>query len=105
MRERSLLFLLFLLVSSITHGQLSDLAKIDYTRLPKGSSDVGYDRLRALVNYPIKVNDGAYFLVGLDYSKIDLSFGQNVTDFDKDAIDDFQLLDINIGYTYKMNAN
>ncbi len=105
MRERSLLFILFVLVSSMMRGQLSDLAKIDYTRLPKGNSDVGYDRLRGLINYPIKVKEGAYFIVGLDYSKIDLSFGQNVTDFDKDAIDDFQLLDINIGYTYKMNAN
>ncbi|MGJ8738373.1 DUF6268 family outer membrane beta-barrel protein [Zobellia laminariae] len=86
-------------------AQLSDLAKIDYTRLPKGDSEVGYDRLRGVFNYPIKVNDGSYFLVGMDYSKIELSFDESVTNFDITAIEDFQLLDINLGYTYKMKGD
>ena len=98
-------FILFLLFTSISLGQLSDLAKIDYTRLPKGSSDVGYDRLRGLFNYPIKVNVGSFFLVGLDYSKIELSFDSKIDAFDIDAIEDFQLLDLNVGYTFKMNEN
>ena len=101
-----LIFLfIFLLFTSISSSQLSDLAKIDYTRLPKGSSDVGYDRLRGLFNYPIKVNESSFFLVGLDYSKIELSFDSGIDAFDIDAIEDFQLLDLNIGYTFKLNEN
>ena len=92
-------------ISTISYAQLSDLAKIDYTKLPKGTSDVGYDRLRGLFNFPIKVNDGSFFLIGLDYSKIELSFDNNIDAFDIDAIEGFQLLDLNIGYTFKMNEN
>ena len=106
MRNNTLkLLLVLLLATGNCAAQLSDLAKIDYTRLPKGSSDVGYDRLRGLFNYPIKVNEGSFFLIGLDYSKIELSFDNRVTNFDIDAIEDFQLLDINIGYTFKINEN
>ncbi len=97
--------LVLLHISTISYAQLSDLAKIDYTKLPKGTSDVGYDRLRGLFNYPIKVNDGGFFLIGLDYSKIELSFDNNIDAFDINAIEDFQLLDLNIGYTFKMNEN
>lgn len=101
-----LIFLfIFLLFTTNSSSQLSDLAKIDYTRLPKGSSDVGYDRLRGLFNYPIKVNESSFFLVGLDYSKIELSFDSGIDAFDIDAIEDFQLLDLNIGYTFKLNEN
>ncbi|MBJ2175231.1 hypothetical protein JBL43_13340 [Aureibaculum sp. A20] len=97
--------IIFLMGTMFCSAQLSNLAKIDYTRLPIGNSDVGYDRFRGLFNYPIKLNEDSFLLVGLDYSKIELSFDKRVTNFDIDAIDDFQLLDINIGYTYKMNDN
>ncbi|MBU2947159.1 DUF6268 family outer membrane beta-barrel protein [Zobellia uliginosa] len=86
-------------------AQLSDLAKIDYTRLPKGGSEVGYDRLRGAFNYPIRLGEGNYFLVGMDYSKIDLSFDSSVDNFDIEAVEDFQLLDINFGYTFKMKGD
>ena len=106
MRYNTLKLLLILFIGlGKCSAQLSDLAKIDYTRLPKGNSDVGYDRLRGLFNFPIKVNDGGYFLIGLDYSKIELSFDNRITNFDIDTIEDFQLLDINIGYTFQMNEN
>lgn len=106
MNQNKLILVIFLiLATSFAKAQLSDLAKIDYTRLPKGNSDVGYDRIRGLFNYPIKVREGSFFLIGLDYSKIELSFDNRITNFDIDAIEDFQLLDLNIGYTFKMNEN
>ena len=94
-----------LLFSTFCSAQLSDLARIEYTKFPKGNTNVGYDRLRGLFNYPIKVSENNYFLVGLDYSKIDLTFDSSIDAFDIDAIEDFQLLNINIGYTFKMNEN
>lgn len=95
-------------ILSYTHpiaAQTSDLAAINFTGLPKGNSDVGYARLRGLFNYPIKIGQGKYAFVGLDYSKIELSFDKEITSFDIDAIEDFQLLDLNIGYTFKLNDN
>lgn len=100
---RPILVLVLLLSTLMASGQLSDLAKLDFTRLPKGNSEVGYSRGRALFNYPITLNKDAFLLVGLDYSKIELSFSGDITDFDRDAIEDFQMLDINIGYTFKWN--
>lgn len=100
---RPILVLVPFLLAFVSNAQLSDLAKLDYTQLPKGNSGVGYSRSRALFNYPIKLNRDAFFLVGLDYSKIELSFSGDINDFDRDAIEDFQMLDINIGYTFKWN--
>lgn len=47
-------------------AQLSDLAKIDYTKLPKGNTNVSYDRLRVPFNYPLNVGDRSFFLIGLE---------------------------------------
>lgn len=103
-KKPNCVYFLFL-CTFIVSGQLSDLAKIDYTHLPKGNSNVGYSRLRGLFNYPIKLKDDSFFLLGLDYSKIELSFDNDIEAFDIDAIEDFQLLDLNLGYTFKMNEN
>ena len=91
--------------STVGVSQLSDLVKVDYSKLPKGTSSVGYDRLRGLFNYPIKTKEDCFILIGLDYSKIELSFDNSVESFDIAAIEDFQLLDFNIGYTFKINED
>jgi hypothetical protein len=91
--------LVLFLFSSMTYAQLSDLAKIDYTILPRGNSGIEYNRTRGLFNYPIKLKkEGTYFLLGFDYSNIQLVMDDNPS-FDKEALRDFQLLDLNIGYT------
>jgi hypothetical protein len=88
-----------LLICTSASAQLNDLARIDYTSIPAGSSSIEYSRIRGLFNYPIKLKkEGTYLLVGLDYSHIDLKMDDNPS-FDKTDIDGFQLLDLNIGYT------
>jgi hypothetical protein len=90
---------LFLFFSSSVSAQLSDLARLDYTVLPKGNSDVKYSRFRALFNYPVKLKkEGTYLLLGLDYSHIDLYMEDNPS-FDKSEVEGFQNLNLNIGYT------
>ena len=60
---------------------------------------IEYNRVRGLFNYPIKLKkEGTYLLLGLDYSNINLSMANNPL-FDKEALNGFQLLDFNIGYT------
>ncbi|MEA1786728.1 DUF6268 family outer membrane beta-barrel protein [Arenibacter sp. GZD96] len=86
-------------------AQFSDLAAINFTGLPQGNSEVGYTRLRGLFNYPIRLSKGKYLFVGLDYSKIELSFNENITTFDIDVLEDFQLLDLSIGYSFKLNED
>ena len=80
-------------------AQLNDLARIDYTILPAGNSDIEYNRVRALFNYPIKLKkDDTYLFLGLDYSNINLIMNENPS-FDREELNGFQLLDLNIGYT------
>tara|TARA_R110002049_G_scaffold32738_1_gene108519 strand:- start:1847 stop:2734 length:888 start_codon:yes stop_codon:yes gene_type:complete len=80
-------------------AQLNDLARIDFTILPAGNSDIEYNRIRALFNYPIKLKkEDTYLFLGLDYSHINLIMDDNPP-FDKTEIEGFQLLDLNIGYT------
>ncbi len=93
-----ILVVLFLF-SSIAYAQLSDLARIDYTILPAGNSDVEFTRVRGLFNFPIKLKkEGTFLLLGLDYSNIQLTTDDNPS-FDREDIRDFQLLDVNFGYT------
>ena len=98
--------LLLLFFSSCICAQLSDLARLEYVGLP-GNSDNGssFNRFRAAVNYPIKLKEDTYLFVGLDYSYIDYNVDEDFVSFDPDEISDFQLLDLNIGYTFKMNED
>jgi len=103
--SKSLFFffgLIFCVSSSF--GQLSDLARIDFTIIPRGSesSTIQYDRLRALFNYPIALKkEGSYFITGLDYSNIHLRVPETSA-FDVLSIEQLQLLDLNLGYTQKL---
>ncbi len=97
---------LLFLAPGLFYGQLSDLARIEYTNLPSLSSDLEFVRTRALVNYPIRLNgNGSYLLLGIDYSNINLILGREERPFDQDQIDGFQIFDFNIGYTAKINED
>ncbi len=91
------------IIMLLTHqifAQLNDLARIDYTTIPANDSDIGYSRSRGLFNYPIKLKkEGEYLLLGLDYSNIDLRMNQENFTFDKKQLEEFQILDLNIGFT------
>lgn len=100
---------LFLLIFSFCYfvgqSQISDLARIEYVGIPAKGEGVTYDRYRAMVNYPIEVKEDAYFLIGLDYSYINLEIEQALVPFDPEPLNRFQLIDLNVGYTYKMNKD
>jgi len=88
----------FLFFSTLATAQLSDLARVDFTYITKGNSNVSYNRVRALFNYPIKLKkERTYLFLGLDYSHIDFKMEKNFS-FDKNELDDFQILDLNIGF-------
>ncbi len=94
-------FALFTIVST---AQLSDLARLDFTILPENNSGVEFTKSRALFNVPIKLKKHQeYLLIGLDYSNVNLNINAT-TLFDKDLVDDFQSLDLTIGYTKPLNS-
>ncbi|MCL5128134.1 DUF6268 family outer membrane beta-barrel protein [Algibacter sp. L4_22] len=96
---KALCFTITLFIINFSFAQLSDLARIDYTILPAGESNIQYSRVRALFNYPIKLKkEGTYLFLGVDYSTVNLNMRETPS-FGKEELNDFQLLDINIAYT------
>jgi len=92
-------FIIIVFITNIGFAQLSDLARVDFTILPSGDSDIEYNRIRGLFNVPIKLKkESTYLFLGVDYSKINVTMRDNPS-FDKEGFDDFQLLDFNIAYT------
>ena len=90
--------------TQVAFAQLADLARLDYTILPSSITDFEFNRTRFAFNYPIKLNEKqTYLFLGLDYSNINIIYGKESKPFDKDELDGFQLLDFNIGYTFKIN--
>ncbi len=84
------------------NAQLTDLARIEYSFIPKKKSDDEYTRIRALFNYPIALKDDKYIFVGAEYNNIFLNLNDSYP-FDKSILETLTILDINLGYTYKMN--
>jgi len=94
-------------MSGFVHAQISELARIEYVGLPERAEKTGtsFNRFRGSANYPIKLREDTYFVVGADFSYIDFNIDQDLVGFDANRLDRFQLLDINLGYTTKINKD
>ena len=87
--------------TSVT-GQVTDLARIEYTYIPQADSDNKVSRFRAFVNYPIRLGwEGSFIVVGLEYRNLDLDFEDPVP-FDLDGLGNFQMFRTSVAFTYKM---
>ncbi|OUR96085.1 hypothetical protein A9Q86_16535 [Flavobacteriales bacterium 33_180_T64] len=81
-------------------AQLTDLARLEYSFIPKSNSDDQYTRIRALVNYPIKTKEDCYLVIGAEYNRIILNLEDNYG-FDTSVLETINIIDLNIGYTFK----
>jgi hypothetical protein len=85
-------------------AQLTDLARLEYSFIPSSKSEDQYTRLRALVNYPIKIKDKDYLIVGGEYNRIILNLEENYP-FNSDALSRLHIIDVSLAYTFKASAN
>ena len=86
-------------ISKHSFSQIDDLARLDYTDIPAGKSDIHYSRIKGSFNFPIRLStEKTYLFLGLDYSHLDLRLPENPS-LDNSEIDDFQILNLNITYT------
>ena len=86
------------------NAQLTDLARLEYSFIPKSNSEDQYTRLKALLNYPIKLKNDAYIVIGGEYNRILLNLEDDYP-FDTSTLDKIHIIDLNIGYTFKWNEN
>ncbi|WP_299671303.1 DUF6268 family outer membrane beta-barrel protein [uncultured Polaribacter sp.] len=89
-------------VSYFLNAQLTDLARLEYSFIPKNNSEDQYTRIRALVNYPIEVKEDSYFVVGGEYNRIFLNLNDKYP-FNTSFLETITVIDLNFAYTYKMN--
>lgn len=90
-----------MLIGLTSFSQL-DLARIELINIPKrGVEEFNYNRVRAMFNVPIKTGEDRYLFVGADYSLIDIDPIDDL-DFETENLEDFQIFELNLGYTYKM---
>lgn len=99
---KKVLLVMLLFVSFLSNAQLTDLARLEYSFIPKNKSDDQYTRIRALFNYPIKVKEDAYFVIGSEYNRIFLNLNDNYP-FDTSLLETITVVDLNLAYTHKMN--
>lgn len=85
-------------------AQLTDLARLEYSFIPKSNSEDQYTRVRALLNYPIKTKEDCYLVIGAEYNQIFLNLEDDYP-FDVSLIESVKIIDLNIGYTFKTSEN
>lgn len=93
-----IIFTLFLVDS--VEAQLTDLARLEYSFIPSSKSDDQYTRLRAILNYPIKLKEKDYLIVGAEYNRIILNLEEDYP-FNPRDLNRLHIIDLNFGYTFK----
>lgn len=85
-------------------AQLTDLARLEYSFIPKSKSEDQYTRLRALFNYPIELSEDRYFIIGAEYNRIILNL-EDKYPFDTALLRTINIIDLNFGYTFKTSED
>ncbi|WP_242093189.1 DUF6268 family outer membrane beta-barrel protein [Aestuariivivens sediminicola] len=94
--------LVFLGAYNNTNAQLTDLLRLEYSFIPKNKSEDHYTRLRGLINYPIKLSEDGYLIVGGEYNRILLNLEDDYP-FETALLDKIHVIDLSLGYTFKWN--
>ena len=106
MNKIASLISLILLPAFMAQGQISDLAKVEFTYFPQEESDNSLRRFKAGLTFPIKMgNDDSYLLPSLEYENIHFKYKDETPFVKGEDLDRYQSFSLNLGYTYKMNED
>ncbi len=84
-------------------AQLTDLARLEYSFIPSTNSEDQYTRLRALVNYPIKVKEKDFLVIGGEYNRILLNLEDDYP-FNTKPLKKLHIIDLSVAYTFKSKS-
>ncbi|WP_299106151.1 DUF6268 family outer membrane beta-barrel protein [uncultured Winogradskyella sp.] len=96
----TLLVLLTLGCIHLAQAQLTDLARLEYSFIPSSKSEDQYTRLRASLNYPIKIKNKDYLIIGGEYNRILLNLEDEYS-FNTHQLKKLHVIDFSLGYTFK----
>ncbi|WP_299124035.1 DUF6268 family outer membrane beta-barrel protein [uncultured Winogradskyella sp.] len=86
--------------AQFVQAQLTDLARLEYSFIPKSNSEDQYTRLRLSLNYPIETKENCYLIIGAEYNRVILNLEDNYP-FDTSLVETINIIDFNVGYTFK----
>lgn len=102
--KRFILIILYALLSQTMFAQLTDLARLEYSFIPKSNSEDQYTRLRLLVNYPLELGKDRYLVVGAEYNRIILNL-EDEYPFENALLETINIIELSVGYTFKISKN
>ena len=103
-KSRELLCCVFFIICSSLplFAQLPDIFRLEYSFIPKSKSDDEYSRFKFALNYPFKLKNDSYIIVGGEYNLIRLELEDDY-DFDTSLIDALHIIDFNTSYISNLN--
>jgi hypothetical protein len=102
LKVKAALPLVFIFCVQFGNAQLTDLARLEYSFIPKSKSEDQYTRLRAFFNYPVELKKDSYLVVGAEYNRVLLNIEDDYS-FDTASLDKIHIIDLNLAYTFKWN--
>jgi hypothetical protein len=96
-------FLLFM-IPFMGLSQTPDLLRLEHTVLPENETGIRTNRYRAVLNFPIKIKEHNYFVIGSEYNRYDFRAGQSLS-FESRTLLRLHIIDVNLGYTFKWNED
>lgn len=100
---KKILFILSIfLISYSATSQTTDLARIEYLRIPFSNGAQSLNRFRALLQAPIPIKKD-YLVFGFEYRYLDLDF-EGELPFDPQRIGNTQRIEANVGYLRKIKG-
>lgn len=100
-RLKTIIAILFIVFTTTTYSQTSDLFRVEYTYFPQSDSDNTFRRFRTFINVPIKIGEDSYLVPGFEYRNINMKLRDEFSFVTNDK-ERFQSLNPSLGYTWKM---
>ena len=96
--------IVFCFITNTIQAQLTDLARLEYSFIPKSDSEDEYTRFRGSFNIPLQTSEDCYFIIGAEYNRIILEL-EDQYPFSTDGLRRIHVADLNLAYTFKTNEN
>ncbi len=94
-----------ILLGQQVRAQNTDIFRLEYLNIPVNDTGVKTQRYKALINFPIKLNENKdYLVVGGEYNRFDMGYSADLP-FDKKEMIRFHVIDFNLGLVKKWNEN
>lgn len=89
---------------TVCSSQSTDIVRLEYTEIPENDNGIKTSRYRFLVNLPTALGPDDYLITGAEYSYIDFDVTRSFP-FDDSELQKLHVVDLNLGYITKWNAN